>query len=520
MPRRKRSSRAARCNLAAGTRIAAYLRDSGGQGQALSVPQQRAALLAYAGERGWLIVAWYVDAAQSGGTDDRPAFQDLLTACRASDPGFAAVLTWSGSRFGRDLLDSQFHRADLRRRGIDVISANPAEAAPDGAMGYIIEALFDWKNEQFLDDMARDVRRGLRANVVAGYAPGGTPPRGYKAEPVDVGLRRDGKPKVVAKWVEDPECAPQVTAAFTLFAGGASYAEIHAATHLYAAPSSYTSLLRNRSYLGILKFGHEEFPNMIPPLVDQKTWDLVQARIADGAQYIPRPGSEYLLSGLAQCGYCEAAMSGGVDRRGERRGYKAWRYYKCDRKRREGNAACADQHHVGADKLEQRVIQIVLERILTPEHVAHICAEMQERLGGGRLEEEIADLDGRIAGLRRSLAHLLDIVEQGGLAAVAVGERLAARQAELTGLEAQRAEKERRQQAFAKALAPEELAAVLVTLREGVSADEVPVARRALKAFVERVVVRGDELRIDYRAEVLLALGEVPPRGFEPLHQA
>ena len=52
------------------------------------------------------------------------------------------------------------------------------------------------------------------------------------------------------------------------------------------------------------------------------------------------------------------------------------------------------------------------------------------------------------------------------------------------------------------------------------SADEVPVARRALKAFMERVVVRGDELRIDYRAEVLLALGEVPPRGFEPLHQA
>ena len=61
---------------------------------------------------------------------------------------------------------------------------------------------------------------------------------------------------------------------------------------------------------------------------------------------------------------------------------------------------------------------------------------------------------------------------------------------------------------------------MLVALREGVSADEVPVARRALKAFVERVVVRGDELRIDYRAEVLLALGEVPPRGFEPLHQA
>jgi len=47
--------------------------------------------------------------------------------------------------------------------------------------------------------------------------------------------------------------------------------------------------------------------------------------------------SEYLLTELVQCGYCEAAMSGGVDRRGERRGYKVWRYDRCDRKRREAS---------------------------------------------------------------------------------------------------------------------------------------------------------------------------------------
>jgi hypothetical protein len=102
---------------------------------------------------------------------------------------------------------------------------------------------------------------------------------------------------------------------------------------------------------------------------------------------------------------------------------------RCDCERREGNAAGPDQYFVGAaDKLGQRVIQGVLERILTPEHVAHICAELQERLCGSRLEEEIAELDGRIVGVRRSLAHRLDVLEQGGLAAVAVSERLAERQ--------------------------------------------------------------------------------------------
>jgi len=90
------------------------------------------------------------------------------------------------------------------------------------------------------------------------------------------------------------------------------------------------------------------------------------------------------------------------------------------------------------------LVQAVLERILTPEHVAHICAELQERLGGQRLEDELADLDGRIAGVRRSLARLLDLVEEGGLAVVTASERLALRQAELTELGAQRAEKARR----------------------------------------------------------------------------
>ena len=327
--------------------------------------------------------------------------------------------------------------------------------------------------------------------------------------------RRDGKPKVVARWVVDPETAPKITAAFTLFAGGASYAEIDAATRLYNSNGSYVSMLRNRSYLGVLKFGAEEFPNMIPPLVDQETWDQVQARIAKGAQYIPRPGSEYLLSGLARCDYCGGALSGGVDRRGERRGFKAWRYYKCDRKRRQGNAVCPDQRHVGADQLEKRVVQAVLERILTFDNVTRIAAELQERLGGARLAEEIADLDGQIAGVKRGLTNLIATAERLGPAAGAVADTITARWAELADLEGQREEKERRQQALARAIAPDELAAVLASLRAGVSSEEVSVARRALKAFVEQVVVRGDEFRIDYREEVLLALGEVPPRGFE-----
>jgi len=512
MPKRKRSVHASRAALGPGALIACYLRDSGGAAQGLSVSQQRAALAAYAGQRQWIISRWYADAAQSGATDDRPALQQLLADCRQGDPGYVAVLTWATSRFGRDTLESQFNRLWLRRQGVDVLSANPAEATPDGATAVVFEAMFDWKNQQFLEDMSRDVRRGLRANVVAGYAPGGTPPRGYLAEPVTAGIRRDGKPKIVARWVMDPELGPRVSQAFRLFADGASYAEIHAATRLYKSDSCYASMLRNRSYLGVLKFGSEEFPDMIPALVDQATFAQVQARIAAGAAYTPRPGSDYLLSGLLRCGYCDGPMAGGVDRRNERRGYRAWRYYKCDRKRRLGAAACPDQRHVGADQLEDRVVNLVLDRILTPACVREIYEEIGRRFAGPDLAAEISGLEDQIVGVRRSVANILDLVERAGADETTLA-RLTQRRTELAQLTARRDEQARRQAIFGTPPTPAEIEAILATLRQGIASEEVDVARRTLRAFVEQVVVKGAELRIDYRADAVLALGEVPPRG-------
>jgi hypothetical protein len=69
-----------------------------------------------------------------------------------------------------------------------------------------------------------------------------------------------------------------------------------------------------------------------------------------------------------------------------------------------------------------------------------------------------------------------------------------------------------------------DLRRVLKTMRDELQAPEVPVARRALQSFVERVEVNGDEAEIVYRPGVILASSAgdkfMPPRGFEPLHQA
>ena len=381
MPRRKQTSVMQLKELGAGARVFVYARDSGGTGQVKSVTDQRVELAAYAAQRGWVIVRWFLDEATSAGDiENRVAFQELIMACRQQPPPVAGVLVWSLSRFGRDELDSQFYRLELRRNGVDVVSAT--DQVPGGTFAPVFEAFIDWKNRAFLDEMSREVRRGLRANVAAGYAPGGTPPTGYRAERIEAGLKRDGQPRLVAKWVVDEEKAEKVKQAFAMCAAGYSYEEIHAATDLLRSKPSYWSMFRNRTYLGILKFGAEEFPGALPALVDAATFEAVQARMThrqEAAGKARRRGSEYLLSGLLVCGRCGAAMVGGRNGQREERGIACWRHYRCGGQQRLGAASC-DAPYVAADEVERVVVNTVLDLVLTPENFQRLLAKMRAAL--------------------------------------------------------------------------------------------------------------------------------------------
>lgn len=196
----------------------------------------------------------------------------------------------------------------------------------------------------------------------------------------------------------------------------------------------------------------------------------------------------------------------------EQRGFRAWRYYKCGRKRRIGNEACPDQKHVNGELLEKRVFSALLDRVLTPGHAQQLCAEMQERLKQPNLEEDLKQIDAQIASVSRKIDNLHELAERSGTDD-RLEARLAARRVELEELVARRERKSQRQEAAVAMLSPADLELVLLSLREGVASEEVAVARQAIRAFMEKVVVRGDEFKMDYRAEILLALDEVCPQG-------
>lgn len=515
MPKRKRTTALTIRELRPGDRVFVYLRDSGGAGQERSVDEQRAAVERYAAARGWIIADYYIDeAAQSGNYGRRTDFAALLDACRRQPPPVDGVLTYSFARFGRDEYDSQFYRLELRRNGVQVDSV--IDDVPAGPMAAVIEAVIDTQNRLFLDNMARHVREGLLKNVQAGCAPGGTPPTGLRAVRVEIGTRRDGSKRMAPRWEHDPDMAPRVAAAFRLAAEGLPYAAILEQTGLRVAPGTLRSMLGNRSYLGLIKLGAEEYPAPWAPLVDRATWDAVQARFVTRAEQARKARrmstTTFVLSGLAACGHCGALLDGDSDRRPTPGGKpRVWRAYRC--------RACDELGRINAAQLEPGVIGAVLDHLLTPERMGEVLERVRAALNDPGVAEELARLGQEIGAKRRSIGALVDAVEQG--AGPSVYGRLREREGELAQLEERRRQLEERLRLAGAPFGEEDLAQVIARMRAQVTDEDGAVVRHALRQYVERVLVWRGEFEVFFRGvdlrPVVQGYSDMPPRGFTML---
>ena len=488
------------CPLPPGSLVWAYVRDSGGDTQDLSVQQQVQAIHNYCKRFDLVLVYTFIDEAQSGGSVvGRDAFDDLIHLAHQDPPPVDGIVVWSFSRFARNLLDAQFHKADLRRRGYELVSLT--EDLPDGDYAPIIEALIDWKNERFLKDLSRDVQRGLRALARKGYAPGGRPPVGYKAEKSIIGKRRDGSSHVASRWVLDPAKADLVRKAWWMRADGATYGEIDEATHLYRSKGSYASMFNNETYRGVLKCGDLRIEGGVEALVDQETWEVVQKRrrsykrqLRNTLDHPKRKRSPHLLSGLLVCGLCGAAMSGGTDN--VKRGCP-WTYYLCGRKKREGWNTCS-LGKINGRALDKVVLDAVIERVLTPDYVLELVKESNAHLllDNSDIECEIKAVKRQLTDTEKAIETLLDLAERYGVQAA--GDRLVEREQQRDKLVGQLRKLNRQRDVHKLQVGPKELRTILAGMCRTLEGEDVQAKRVLLKQFVERVEVSEDSAKIVY----------------------
>src|SRR5262245_12496195 len=184
------------------TRAAIYARFSSDLQDARSIGDQMALCCDYAQRKGYSIVRVYEDAAASGASlHGRPGITRMLAD--AESGAFDVLIAESMSRIGRDQEDRAFVRKRLKH--FDVTIETPSE----GVVTPLIDGVRAALDSEYLEDLKRHTRRGMRGRVQEGRSAGGLT-YGYAAG--------DDKGKLVIVEHE----APIVLRIFTEYAAGCS----------------------------------------------------------------------------------------------------------------------------------------------------------------------------------------------------------------------------------------------------------------------------------------------------------
>lgn len=473
--------------------VAAYFRDSGGDEQELSIPQQERFFLEWCKQNHLQSGEIFKDSAKPGSSVvGREDFLRMIRYFRSGEAKEKGLVIWKYSRFSRDVDDAAFYRADLRRLGYVIHSLN--DNIPDGPEGRFFEAAIDWMNQRFLEDLSTDVKRGLRDLVQIYHCVPGTPPRGFKREPVQIGTRRDGSPHIGNKWIPDPELIPRVKQAFEMRAAGSSLYQIHKATHLYGSINSYRTFFTNPLYIGILEFGDLVIQDYCPPVISIEIWDAVQKRITAHAQarfkeqHPKRVNSVYLLSGLLYCAICGAPMNGNTVTRPNINGRDE--AYRCSRSKRRADCTAG---RISSRFLEDAVITSLKEEILLPDNLVaiHAVAASAQSEGEDQRKERLISNQAERKKLSAQIANITKAIADKGHSQALLES--------LTALESKRAELQAEHDQLQIPFEPvpaltEEQIKVLAEnmvyqLTEHATHEE---RRQVLRTFIHKVIVERD----------------------------
>ncbi len=407
--------------LPPGSIVDSYRRDSGGSRQDKSTDQQLTEIEAFCKRHGLIHRHKFVDDAKSGGsTIARDDFNRMIEeyATPANRPN--GLLLWNYARFARDIDDAQFNKIRLRQWGIIIHSFN--DQIPEGDYGRVIEFLIDVANEEKRKQTSVDAKRGLKDLVEKYGCMPGTPPRGFKRTPVDLGPRRDKSQHIVHRWEPDPELIPRIKKAFEMKAAGDTLIQIHKETRLYNAINSYRTFFENELYIGILRFGDLTIENYCEPMIDLPTWKVVQTLLTrhSNRQHIHAPNSlhprrkselaNYLLTGIVYCGRCKSPLWGMSSQ--QRNGSYYLRYACTKRQRR---LEC-DLQPIPARTLEKEVVKEIIHFFESPQNIRELI-ELDRQQADQLIEKNKAaakEIQKEINTLRRSITNITTAISESG----------------------------------------------------------------------------------------------------------
>ena len=487
-------------------RVAIYCRQSVERetgGDFGSIEAQRDTVHAYVSSQksnGWIALPeQYHDLGISGATTERPAYQRLLAEVEAGGVDVVAVSKFDRlSRSSRDFLNVLDF---FEKHGVQFVSVTQHmdTSTPHGrfAMGLLIQVAQlerEVTAERVRDKIAASRRRGIWT--------GGAVPLGYRSVDkrlvIDEGAARTAR-EIVALYLE--------TASLTGTLGVLRERGIVAKGGAPFTVATLRNLLRSPIIGGRIRAGDRVIRAQHEAILDEETWDALQAKLAGPQATVPRrrrSPSGALLANLVRCGRCGATWSHHWTGKANGRRFAA---YVCQSIFRRGAKACPGSRAPAAG-LEAFVVEKVRAVGRDPDVLREAVTA-----AGGELKKErdalaaqVKRLEAEANRLKAEQAGLVDTISQAGRAVPELVARLDSLRGEVEGAEAD-LRQARGELASLKRQAIDE-----VELRhaiqsfDGVWEHLFPAERQRIMALlIERVTVtvsdEGEETTIKYSAE-------------------
>ncbi len=282
------------------------------------IPMQRKACREYAMRMGWEIVGEEQETGVSGyktPTSNRDALMRIQE--KAKKGKFDILLVFMFDRIGRLTSETYFVVEWFANMGIRVVSVMEGEQRFEQHSDKLLNYIRYWLSEGESQKISMRTRTRMAQITQEGNKTGGCAPYGYRYE---TGLRTNRLGKPLLDLIVDEVEAETVRQMFELFVYR-QYGPQRISTYLYERhifarsgknwhPSSIRGILRNPTYIGILRFGDAQSkPLQHLQIVADDVYEAAQARINSGGN--PAGGAERrsLLSGLIYCGHCGSRLT-------------------------------------------------------------------------------------------------------------------------------------------------------------------------------------------------------------------
>lgn len=438
----------------------------------------------YAERCGYTVIGQYIDRALSGQNGDRPNFKRMLSDCK--NKSFQGILVYKLDRFARNRIDSAMCRKYLDPLGVKILSAT--EGISDDPNGMLLTGVLETIAEYYSLELAEKVKRGMNINAEKCLSNGGTIPFGYKS--IDKHL------------VVDEDTAPYVVKIFEMYANGfrtIDIAEYLNSRNLKTAhgaafnKNSLHSILKNKKYIGVYKYGDIEIPDGVPRIISDDLFNRVSEVLAKNKKHAGHTKAkvEYLLTTKLFCGDCKAPMVG-VSARSKTG--KVYYYYSCNNARR--NKVCSKKN-IPKEPLENLVFKKCRE-LLTDKNIDKIATEVSAIAKRSEDNTELKRLKREHRETENAIDNLMKALEAGQNADI-ICERISQRRVQLSEIEKDISI----QKMLHTSISKDDIIAFLIQLKNG-KFNDIEYRKTLINVFVNSVYLYDDRITIIFNA------GDIP----------